>query len=171
MCFLISKIQYSCNKRNFKQWWSTIQPISTKWMTTSHLKSLNNNYLSPELIEQQLPLTWNHWTTTTSHLKSLNNNYLSPEIIEQLPPTWNHWTTTTSHLKSLNNNYLSPEIIEQSPEIIEQQLPLTWNHWTQQDHNKTDRNPGPILGQSLTCSIYGQVLIISLATYMSQNHY
>jgi hypothetical protein len=134
MCFLISKIQYSCNKRNFKQWWSTIQPISTKWMTTSHLKSLNNNYLSPELIEQQLPLTWNHWTTTTSHLKSLNNNYLSPEIIEQ-------------------------------------QLPLTWNHWTQQDHNKTDRNPGPILGQSLTCSIYGQVLIISLATYMSQNHY
>jgi hypothetical protein len=134
MCFLISKIQYSCNKRNFKQWWSTIQPISTKWMTTSHLKSLNNNYLPPEIIEQQLPLTWNHWTTTTSHLKSLNNNYLSPEIIEQ-------------------------------------QLPLTWNHWTQQDHNKTDRNPGPILGQSLTCSIYGQVLIISLATYMSQNHY
>jgi hypothetical protein len=123
MCFLISKIQYSCNKRNFKQWWSTIQPISTKWMTTSHLKSLNNNYLSPELIEQQLPLTWNHWTTTTSHLKSLNNNYLSPEIIEQqLPLTWNHWTTT-SHLKSLNNNYLPPE-------IIEQQLPLTWNHWT-----------------------------------------
>jgi hypothetical protein len=26
-------------------------------LTTSHLKSLNNNYLSPEIIEQQLPLT------------------------------------------------------------------------------------------------------------------
>jgi beta-xylosidase len=51
-----------------------------------------NDYLSPEIIEQQLPLTWTHWTTTTSHLKSLNNNYLSPEIIE-------HNKTTTKPIE------------------------------------------------------------------------
>jgi len=28
-------------KRKFKQWWSTIQAISTKQTTTSHLKSRN----------------------------------------------------------------------------------------------------------------------------------
>ena len=28
-------------KWKFKQWWSTIPPISTKWTTTSHLKPLN----------------------------------------------------------------------------------------------------------------------------------
>ena len=28
-------------KRNFKQWWSTILPISTKHTITSHLKWLN----------------------------------------------------------------------------------------------------------------------------------
>ena len=28
-------------KRKFKQWWSTISPISTKQTTTSHLKPLN----------------------------------------------------------------------------------------------------------------------------------
>ena len=33
--------QYQQNKRNFKQWWSTIPPISTKQTTTSHLKSMN----------------------------------------------------------------------------------------------------------------------------------
>jgi hypothetical protein len=28
-------------ERNYKHWWSTIPQISTKWTTTSHLKSLN----------------------------------------------------------------------------------------------------------------------------------
>jgi len=28
-------------KRKFKQWWSTIPPISTKWTIISHLNSLN----------------------------------------------------------------------------------------------------------------------------------
>jgi len=28
-------------KRKFKQWWSTITPISTKWTITSHLTQLS----------------------------------------------------------------------------------------------------------------------------------
>jgi len=28
-------------KRKFKQWWSTIPPISTKWSPTSHFKPVN----------------------------------------------------------------------------------------------------------------------------------
>jgi len=28
-------------EKKFKQWWSAILSISTKWTTTSHLKSLN----------------------------------------------------------------------------------------------------------------------------------
>jgi hypothetical protein len=66
---------------------SFITTVLYFWYQETHIYFFSN-YLSPEIIEQ-LPLTWNHWTTATSHLKSLNNNYLSPEIIEQqLPLTW-----------------------------------------------------------------------------------
>jgi hypothetical protein len=37
---LINKKSYE-KKRKFKQWWSTIAPISTKWTITSHFNSLN----------------------------------------------------------------------------------------------------------------------------------
>ena len=33
-------------KRQFKQWKTTILPISTKWTTTSHLKRFNTNKIS-----------------------------------------------------------------------------------------------------------------------------
>ena len=35
------KLFWSVMKRNFRQWWSTISPISTKWRITSDLKPLN----------------------------------------------------------------------------------------------------------------------------------
>jgi len=38
---IVSYLQHIIMKRKIKQWWSTIQPISTNRTTISHLKSLN----------------------------------------------------------------------------------------------------------------------------------
>jgi hypothetical protein len=70
---------YPLMKIEFKQWWSTIPPISTKQTITSHLKSLNINKKANHLVfillnavclaeKQQIPIftnrSWSRLSTT-----------------------------------------------------------------------------------------------------------
>jgi hypothetical protein len=97
-------------KRNFKQWWSTILPMSIKWTITSHLKSFK------QWCKTILPMSIK-WTIT-SHLKSFKQwckTILLMSIKWTITPhlkSFKQWCKTippmsikrtiNSHLKSLN---------------------------------------------------------------------
>jgi hypothetical protein len=74
-------------KRNFKQWWSTILPMSIKWTITSHLKSFKQ-WCKTILL---MSIKW----TITPHLKSFK------QWCKTIPPM-SIKRTINSHLKSLN---------------------------------------------------------------------
>ena len=67
-------------KRKFKQWWSTIPPISTTtlWTITSHLHSLNTE-------KEHDHMKWNNWITniwvsTLINIKEVPQNYYILEM-------------------------------------------------------------------------------------------
>ena len=53
MCGIMITFQIVIMKRKFKQWWSTIPPISTKWTITSHLK-----HTKSPLIRRWISRSW-----------------------------------------------------------------------------------------------------------------
>ena len=106
--------QYKQNKRKFKQWWSTILPISTK--ITSHLNSLSDGQQLHQY-QQKSPLTITHWVIVNNST-NINNNHLSPQQIKwrsTIPPPIS--TKITSHLNSLNDGQQFHQYQPKSPLI------------------------------------------------------
>ena len=62
-------------KRNFKQWWTTIPPISTKRTITSHLKSVN--------IKKTMKYAGLSIKGGTMYFYSLKWSLVPPDIIKQ----------------------------------------------------------------------------------------
>ena len=60
-------------KRQFKQWWSTVPPISTKWTITSHL-NLGNNKRTTAYVWIFVCFLFYH--TITKQSTTLNNQWL-----------------------------------------------------------------------------------------------
>ena len=112
--------QYQKNHLSPKliEWWSTIQPISTK--VTSHLSSLsdvnnstyiNKNHLSLQLIE------W--WSTIPpistkiiSHLNSLSDGQQFHQYQQTSPLTSTHWKMVNNSTTNINKNHPSIQVIE-----------------------------------------------------------
>ena len=63
-------------ERKFRQWWSTIQPIPTKRMTTYHLNSLNTKE-EPRLMTLEINvIDWDRHKTWLGETDERNNNPL-----------------------------------------------------------------------------------------------
>ena len=69
-------------KVSWKQWWSTIPPISTKQATTSHLNSLNTKKTMTNDIWNPGPLHW----TGTKNMAGLNRLLLSLCVCSHINP-------------------------------------------------------------------------------------
>ena len=117
------------------EWWSTIQPISTKMVNNS--TNINKNHLSPithwvmvnnstninKITSHFNSLKW--WSTIppistkiTSHLNSLSDGQQFHQYQQKSPLTITHWVMVNNST-NINNNHFSPQ----------QQWPLTSTHW------------------------------------------
>ena len=168
-------------------WWSTIQPISTKitshlnslsdgqqfhqyqpkspltsthWMMVNNSTNINNNDLSPQLIE------W--WSTIppistkiTSHFNSLSDGQQFHQYQQKSPLTLTHWVIVNNST-NINNNHFSPQLIKwwstispistkitsyhnslsdgQQFHQYQQKSPLTLTHWVMVNNSTTNIN-------------------------------
>ena len=122
---------------NHIEWWSTIPPISTK--ITSHLNSLSDGQQFHQY-QQKLPLTSTHWVMVnnstninnndlspqliewystippispqiTSHFNSLSDSQQFHQYHHKSPLTSTHWVMVNNST-NINKNHLSPQFIE-----------------------------------------------------------
>ena len=110
------------------EWWSTIQPISTK--ITSHLNSLSDGQQFHQY-QQKSPLTITHWVIVNNST-NINNNHFSPQLIKwwsTIPPIS---TKITSHLITLSDG--------QQFHQYQQKSPLTSTHWVMVNNSTNINN-------------------------------
>ena len=135
--------------QQFHQYQQKSPLTSTHWVMVNNSTNINNNHLSPQLIE------W--WSTIppispqiTSHFNSLSESQQFHRNQQESPLTLTHWvmstippisTKITSHFNSwmmvnnstnINKNHLSPQLIEwwsTIPPISNKKNTLTSTHW------------------------------------------
>ena len=101
-------------KRKFNQWRSTIPPISTKWTTTSRLKTLNmkNSFKRPQHMALKMQvLAWDRYINMVG-LTWLMGSPLPP------PPFLDHWIS--------NNNAENEKIFPDSLPLNKTSLSQKW---------------------------------------------